>query len=142
MDLNSIPIMAALKERMHWLKNRQGVIAQNVANANTPGYKAQELQAQDFSEYFASIDKEQRSSVRVKSMALRGSQSGHMQGFSDANNRFEVVEAEVKDSNSTGNTVLLEDEMMKMNKTQIEYGMITNLYKKNVNLLRTAIKGR
>ena len=39
MDLNSIPLMSMLAKRMAWLNQRQSVLAQNVANVNTPNYK-------------------------------------------------------------------------------------------------------
>ena len=39
MDLNSIPLMSMLAKRMAWRNQRQSVLAQNVANANTPNYK-------------------------------------------------------------------------------------------------------
>lgn len=36
-------IMSLMKDKLAYLGQRQAVLAQNVANANTPGYKAKEL---------------------------------------------------------------------------------------------------
>ena len=43
MDLNKIPVMDAIVKKMNWLNRRQRVIAENVANADTPGYLARDL---------------------------------------------------------------------------------------------------
>ena len=53
MDLSQVPLFAALSKRMAWLTERQSVLAQNVANGDTPGYVAQDLPAPDFSKYLA-----------------------------------------------------------------------------------------
>ena len=45
MNLPDIPLFAMLRERMSWLNQRQGVLSQNVANADTPGYGARDLKA-------------------------------------------------------------------------------------------------
>ena len=43
MNLPDVPLMSMLKLRMSWLHQRQDTLSQNVANADTPGYQAQEL---------------------------------------------------------------------------------------------------
>src|SRR5487761_1715476 len=53
MDLSQVPLFAALSKRMAWLTERQTVLAQNVANADTPGYVAQDLPEPDFRKYLA-----------------------------------------------------------------------------------------
>ena len=49
MNLPDIPLLSMLKTRMAWLNQRQDVLTQNVANADTPGYVAHDLKALDFS---------------------------------------------------------------------------------------------
>src|SRR5690349_5474471 len=53
MDLSRIPLFEALTKRMGWLGERQGVLAQNIANADTPGYVAKDLAPPDFSQLVA-----------------------------------------------------------------------------------------
>ena len=48
MNLPDVPLMSMLRERMSWLHQRQDVLSQNVANADTPGYVARDLQAAGF----------------------------------------------------------------------------------------------
>ena len=48
MGPDDIPLFAMLKSRMGYLSQRQKVIAQNVANADTPGYRPSDLKPYSF----------------------------------------------------------------------------------------------
>src|SRR3546814_18010246 len=50
MDLNQLPMFDLLTRRMKWLSERQEVLAQNIANANTPDYTPQDLKPMPFRE--------------------------------------------------------------------------------------------
>ena len=50
MNLPDVPLLSMLRERMNWLHQRQDVLSQNVANADTPGYVARDLKPLDFEE--------------------------------------------------------------------------------------------
>ena len=43
MDFGKLPIFDVLARRMGWLGQRQEVLAQNIANADTPGYQRKML---------------------------------------------------------------------------------------------------
>src|SRR5205085_1062488 len=43
MPLDDIPLFGMLRSRLGYLSERQRLIAQNVANADTPGYRPQDL---------------------------------------------------------------------------------------------------
>jgi len=43
MDISQIPLFAMLSRRMVWLGKRQEILAQNIANADTPGYRRFDL---------------------------------------------------------------------------------------------------
>ena len=53
MDLPDVPLLSMLRERMNWLHQRQDVLSQNVANADTPGYVARDLKPLDFEDTLA-----------------------------------------------------------------------------------------
>ena len=53
MPINDIPILTMLRERMQWQQARQQVLAENVANADTPDYQAKDLVPLDFSQQLA-----------------------------------------------------------------------------------------
>ncbi|MGB8601645.1 MAG: hypothetical protein WCD42_05555, partial [Rhizomicrobium sp.] len=48
MDMTDVPLFSMLKQRMGWLGQRQGVLSQNVANADTPKYTPSDLKPIDF----------------------------------------------------------------------------------------------
>lgn len=43
MALTDLPVLSMLRTRMQWAQARQGVIAENVANADMPGFKPRDL---------------------------------------------------------------------------------------------------
>ena len=43
MPMTDIPILSMLRTRMHWHQDRQHVLAENVANSDTPNFRAREL---------------------------------------------------------------------------------------------------
>ena len=53
-----------------------------------------------------------------------------------------VINRESSETTPTGNAVLLEQEMMKVAETQIQYELTTSLYKKNLGMLKTALGRR
>ncbi len=130
MDLPDLPLIATLKTRMAWLNQRQDVLSQNVANADTPGYVARDLKAQDFTE------------------ALRGATGGNSLTLTDPRHisltpggtaHFEDVAAPDQEANPNGNAVSLEEEMIKVSDTQAQFQAATNLYAKALTMMKTAI---
>lgn len=43
MTVANLPLLAMLKTRMHWHQTRQKLLAENVANADTPGFRPNDL---------------------------------------------------------------------------------------------------
>lgn len=141
MDLTSIPLMAALKKRMQWLHANQSALSQNIANADTPGYKSQVLDKQDFSGLVDELSpsagaKKMRTSAAT---TMRVSKAGHMGPGGGAADDVAMKDAEDREESPTGNTVVLEEEMLKVADNQMQYGMVVNLYKKNMGLLKLAM---
>ena len=131
MDLNDFKLFKALSARMHWLQARQRVLAENVANADTPRYKAMDLKPISF--------KTALSESTSGGIALRQTHGGHFgaSGSRPAN----MIKPEMQDyrGNATGNNVVLEEEMMKSAETAADYRLATTIYKKSVGLFRLAI---
>jgi len=141
MDLTSIPLMAALKKRMHWLHSNQSALSQNIANADTPGYKAQELDKQDFSGLVDDLSSA-GGAIKMRTAAptsMRANRAGHMAPGGGAADDAQMKDAKGREESPTGNTVVLEEEMLKVADNQMQYGMVVNLYKKNIGLLKTAM---
>jgi len=48
MNMPDVPLLSMLRQQMTWLQARQSVLSQNVSNADTPGYTANDLKPMDF----------------------------------------------------------------------------------------------
>ena len=48
MLFGNIPLVGMLKQRMDWHQQRQSVLAENIANADTPGFQARDMRQPDF----------------------------------------------------------------------------------------------
>jgi flagellar basal-body rod protein FlgB len=135
MNLPDIPLFAMLRERMSWLNQRQGVLSQNVANADTPGYGARDLKAPDFEALLRDTARDEQITS-----GLRTTNSRHIALQSSAGSAgFSDYAAPDIEASLNGNSVSLEAEMMKMADTQASYQAATNLYAKAVDMMRTAI---
>ncbi|MDO8289011.1 MAG: flagellar basal body protein [Parvibaculum sp.] len=141
MAIGDIPILSMMKQRLHWLTERQQVLAQNVANANTPGYVARDLKELDFG---AMVD---ASGPRLAPVATSSAHIGSPVAGSDAGGRSqmgkarggEVIKSPGFETSPTGNSVTLEDEMIKVAQTQMDYETVTSLYTKGMGLIRIAV---
>lgn len=131
MDLFSIPFFNILRTRMNWLEARQEAIAGNIANANTRGYEAQDVAGVDFGRLVAGASPE----------AMRQTNVRHMPGTAGAAGApFKQIDAPDRESTPDGNSVMLEDQMMKLGETQMNHQAAIGLYRKAVEMLRLAVR--
>ena len=127
-------IFSLLGKRMEWLGQRQKVLAQNIANADTPDFVPHDLKAQDF----------RRMVERQYLPALKpeATQAGHIQTSSlKPDNRSEAQKQRYETAPS-GNAVVIEEQLIKVAQTQSDYNAITNLYRKQVAMMKMALRGR
>jgi flagellar basal-body rod protein FlgB len=101
--------------------NRQGILAQNIAHADTPGYKARDVALFD---------------IGAGGMQLQRNRDGHF-GPAQGQSKPHVVAAQVADPN--GNTVSLEDQMRRAAETRQAHDMATAVYGAMRGILRTAL---
>ena len=135
MDVFSkITMFGALKKKMAWVTQRQEVLAQNIANADTPEYRARDLKA--FS--FKATVREQQNKVR---MAV--TDSSHLAGLKRRDGDFRVAEERKPYETMTdGNSVVLEEQMAKVGETQISHRLTSEIYKKHLGMIRLAVNSR
>jgi flagellar basal-body rod protein FlgB len=132
MSFADLPLFGMMQQKMTWLGNRQDVLSRNIANASTPGYVPQDLRAADF--------------TKALSLATRGdlltSNSKHLSGMSLSGGTYTAVAAPGSQSSPDGNSVVLEEQAMKVSETQMQYAEAAGLYKKMLSMWRTALSGR
>lgn len=119
------------RQKMSWLGQRQAVLAQNIANVNTPGFRSKELESLDF-------DRELKRLAPVRLAATAG---GHLGGtVTPPEHHVEKVRLrDVYEVNPDGNSVVMEEQLMKLSDNQMQYQLATNIYQKHVKMLRMAL---
>lgn len=132
MDLSKIKLFSLMQTNLNYLSTRQDTLAENVANANTPGYEAKDVQPLDFNKVFKSVN---------RSVAVNTTNANHIspKGQSNTFGVSEVSDTEAFEISPTGNKVVLEQEMIKITKNGGQYQMTTNLYSKMLSLMQSAL---
>jgi flagellar basal-body rod protein FlgB len=133
MSMTDLPVLQALKGKLRFHETRQKVLAENVANAETPGYKARDIKAPDL--FRVAVEGESDagvSTVLTNPMHIAGPTISNVAPF-----RAEKVGG--YDVTPDGNAVSLEDQMMKVTNNQMDFQTVTSLYQRSLGLLKTAV---
>jgi flagellar basal-body rod protein FlgB len=107
---------------------RLGVIAQNVANADTPGFRAQDVQA--FADIWESSGRD----------AMRATRSGHF-GAAGEHPAAGLIRAPGHPS-PNGNSVSIEAEMVKAVETRQQHEMALAVYRGTSEVIRASLGRR
>ncbi len=115
--MDPINFFTIASQQNRWLSVRQSVVAQNIANANTPGYKA--LDVKPFEAVLDSAGIEMR-----KTQANHMDPSGGVRGDTDTEEqaKWQIVHSE--------NSVSLEEQMLKA-------GEVSGAYARNTGVMKT-----
>jgi flagellar basal-body rod protein FlgB len=133
MSINDLPGLAALRTRMQWHQERQRVLAENVANSDTPNFRPRDLVEPKFDPSGASAI-----GGAMGQLAMARTSADHM-AASGAPETFDVNRKTGFETRPAGNAVNLEDEMLKVSSNQMDYAAVTSLYTRSLHLLKTAI---
>jgi len=137
MELTNLPVFGLMRQRMSWLNQRQEVIAQNVANADTPKYRAHDLKTFDFKEVI------RQNRPKFQQVNLRVTKESHISGSRGQSGSSYFKEENVRRPYETapdGNQVILEEQMIKMNETVTNHNLITRIYRKQLSMFRTVTR--
>lgn len=131
MRLNDMSFFNLATRRMNWLSARQEVIAQNVANANTPGFKAQDVST------FADVMRGAGGTM------VRTTSSKHIPGLGGAagDGIRKIDDEDAYEQTLDGNTVALEQQTINATDTAENYRLAAQLYRKGHEMLTLAATG-
>ena len=128
--LGDLKLFAMAQKTMDWLAKRQDVVAQNIANANTPKYRPSDLAPLDFK----NLLEPERQPVRATV-----TNSAHFSPLVETV-RFETVqEHQPEESKLDGNAVLLEEQTKKLGDIKDLNALATTLLQANVSMFKTAL---
>jgi flagellar basal-body rod protein FlgB len=123
-------VFALASARLTHASQRTAVIAGNIAHADTPGFKAQDVEAFDFD----------RAAAATGAVQPKATRPGHAVGQSPPGRvELEVRAAAATDESPDGNTVSLEEQMVHAAETRGQFELAATLYAKHLAMLRTAI---
>jgi flagellar basal-body rod protein FlgB len=136
MPINDLPTLSALRTRMQWHQERQRVLADNISNSDTPGFKPRDLIEPKFAP-----NGQPAAGSPMGSLPMMLTSSQHLK----APGGTETFGQDRKGGFQTrpaGNAVNLEDEMLKVSSNQMDYAAATSLYTRSLGVLKTAIGKR
>lgn len=129
MDFSNLTLFSAITEKMKWLSAREKVLAENIANVNTPNYQATDLKPLDFTSALSQAGGK---------LQLASTDGAHL--VAPVNGHSAYGEVKTYDEREIdGNTVSLEDELIKVSQDAENYQLVTSLYKKQIGMLKEAI---
>ena len=134
MELGKFTLFDVVKRRLSWLGQRQEILAQNIANADTPQYRARDVEPFKFKDLL-------RRSATTRGLNMNATSKAHLSGRRVSIRVFkEETVRRPFETNPVGNSVVLEEQMAKLSESGISHRFTTELYKKHLNMFRTALK--
>ena len=136
MTTENLALFKAIGAKMDFLSQRQRVISQNVSNSDTPGYRPKDIKEADFGKVLKNIT---QTGDGVPNVNMATTNSLHMPTPGDVNVNDPRKQKDTYEVAPVGNAVIMEEQLIKSGKTVMDYNLMTNLYTKNTNLIRTAL---
>lgn len=126
---DKLTLVQLAQSRMDWVAQRQEVLSENIANANTPKYIPQDLKAYDFKDVLHRM---------VPAVKVVSTNSSHIvPEYHDET----VVQQNKKtyESSPDGNSVVLDEQMAKLAEAKSAYDTAANLFQRQFKMLKTAL---
>ena len=133
MNPDDMGILGTLREVMSYHNSRQRVLAENVANANTPGFTPSDISRSEFERVLNG----QRS---AQGFQMSTTEPGHIKIRTAGDMTFKASESPDSETTVNGNSVVIEEQMVRASDNRIKYETALALYQKSLGLIRMAAK--
>jgi flagellar basal-body rod protein FlgB len=128
------PLFQLLSARMGWLSQRQAILAQNIANADTPDYRPRDLREHGF------LRLAKEFAGRPTRLTIARTVESHLNGGASARIGLRGEEQPYPyETSPDGNAVVLEEQTAKAGKTALDHQLASNVYKKYVGMIKIAL---
>lgn len=117
-------LSASIRQRMAYLAKNQAVISKNLANADTPGYKAMELR--------------EPAGTSRGGLVLKTTSPHHMSMSGKSGKYTAVRQKDAYETAPNGNNVSIEEQMVKMSENSRQYQVSVNVLRRINGLLAIA----
>lgn len=131
---DDIPVLGILRQALGYHSDRQRVLAQNVANANTPGYVPDDISQTEFERALSGAQ-------RTSRVTLQATEAGHIQGRVQAGSgNWRASASPDSETTINGNSVVLEEQMVRAGENRMRFETALGLYQKSLSLIRMAAR--
>jgi flagellar basal-body rod protein FlgB len=120
--------IALAEIRLRWLERRQTVLAQNVANADTPGYAARDVTP--------------FGSALAPFQVLTITDPRHVHGTGSVGEARALRERRSQDIAPNGNGVSLDEQAIRIADTDQAHALALNLHRRWISLVRSTLSSR
>lgn len=127
-------LIQKLNAQMSYLGERQVLLAKNIANIDTPNYRAQDLKKVDFNEM---LDSSPHGKLQLETTSPKHIESAQKNGRFEVNTNFKAVSTK-----PGGNNVILEEQMGNVSDVTAKNEMTTTLLRKFHQLYRIAVDNK
>lgn len=128
MSVTNTGILGLMTAKLSYLGQKQAVLAENVANADTPGYKAKEIVPFSFDD---AMNQVQRGMVVTDVQHIVPASMVGVNAATKTAKSFETL--------PSGNSVDLEQQMMQVSSTTMDYQASASIFQKFMSLLKQAL---
>lgn len=136
MTIQDIGFFQAIGAKMNYLNQRQSIIAQNIANSDTTGYRPKDLVPVDFSTMLKS---QMSSKGALKSVSVATTNEKHLPNAMDNINPKSKKQRNTYEVAPAGNSVIIEEQLIKSGQNAMDYNLMLNIYQKQVSMFKTAL---
>jgi flagellar basal-body rod protein FlgB len=119
----------AMEAYMTRLSQRQQIVASNLANIDTPGYKTKDVS------FYATMQE----LLSDNTIGLRTELPGHSRGAVQTYSQVQAFEVQDLPSRADHNNVDLDREMLKLSETSFSYSLITQLLRGKFHTIASSI---
>jgi flagellar basal-body rod protein FlgB len=135
MKSDDVPLLSMLKDRMSYLNQRQKLIAQNVANSDTPGFRPMDLKP------FTASSQGTQPVLQLAPVTTAVTDPAHIAAApTSAPSPWSPQTTPDSETRVDGNQVVLEEQMMKMNDARMNYDAAIGFYQKSMSMIQTALR--
>lgn len=133
MATQSLGLFQAIGAKLNYDNQRERVLSQNIANANTPAYKPKDLEKVDFGSIMQGLtgDTATIQPTMTNPMHLSPNPLPDQAASRESKKTYDV--------SPTGNAVVMEEQMVKSAETMTDYNLMTAIYQKQVSMMHISL---
>ncbi len=136
MTIQDIGLLQAIGAKLDYLNQRQSLIAQNVANADTPGYRPRDLVDVNFSDM---LREQTQSSSSIRPVGLVATDETHISSSSESGDVRSRRTREPYEVAPAGNSVIMEEQLVNAGQNAMDYNLMLNVMGKQVGMFQIAL---